>query len=222
MHSWDAYRPLGDRIWGRVPGLFRGFTWSFLGGCTWSVLGGVPGLSWGGVPGLGGVSGLGGVVSSLNLLFCLYCSLLLIYLHSLCALDCNACLRSSLQAFNWSSDTTLCFFRIFFSFLLVLLVLFPFVYSVIIDISALSWSICLWSLCCHAGGLPLCVFLYCGLGSSILLVITRAAVYCFWLMVVKSILSCDVSSTTLSRMLIILFSLLSFFSFGSFCLASSG
>ena len=55
-----------------------------------------------------------------------------------------------------------------------------------------------------------------------LLVFTRAAVYCFWLMVVKSMLSCDVSSTTLSRMLIILFSLLSFFSFGSFCLASSG
>ena len=92
------------------------------------------------------------------------------------------------------------------------------------DISALSWSICLWSLCCHAGGLPLCVFLYCdlGLGGSILLVITRAAVYYFWLMVVKSMLSCDVSSTTLSKMLIILFSLLSFFSFGSFCLASSG
>ena len=44
----------------------------------------------------------------------------------------------------------------------------------------------------------------------------------FWLMVVKSMLSCDVSSTTLSKMLIILFSLLSFFSFGSFCLASSG
>ena len=60
------------------------------------------------------------------------------------------------------------------------------------------------------------------IGGSILLVITRAAVYCFWLMVVKSMLSCDVSSTTLSKMLIILFSLLSFFSFGSFCLASSG
>ena len=65
-------------------------------------------------------------------------------------------------------------------------------------ISPLSWSIFLWSYCCHAGGLLLFVFSTCGLDGSILLVIIRAAVYCFWLMVVRSMPSCDISSITLS------------------------
>ena len=39
--------------------------------------------------------------------------------------------------------------RMVLSFLLILFIVFPFVYSVMMDMSLLSWSICLLSLCCH-------------------------------------------------------------------------
>ena len=84
------------------------------------------------------------------------------------------------------------------------------VYSVMMDMSPLSWSICFWSLCCQADGLPLGFLLVAGFGGVILLVISQAAVYCIWLMVVRSMLSVGVSSINLSKVLTTLFSFLSF------------
>ena len=99
------------------------------------------------------------------------------------------------------------------SFLLILLVLFPLVYSVMMDMSPLSWSICFWSLCCQAG-CPLLGFpLVAGFSGVILLVFSKAAVYCIWLMVVRSMLSVDVSSIILSKILTNLFRFLSFSAF---------
>ena len=51
-------------------------------------------------------------------------------------------------------------------------------YSVMMDMSPVSWSICFWSLCCQAGSPPLGFLLVVGFGSVILLVISKAAVYC--------------------------------------------
>ena len=76
-----------------------------------------------------------------------------------------------------SSAVTLCFLRMVLSFLLILVV-FPLVYSVMVEMSPLSWSICFWSLCCQAGGLPVGFLLVVGFGGVILLVISKAAVYC--------------------------------------------
>ena len=143
--------------------------------------------------------------SSLNILFCLYCSLLLVYLLVLCALACSACFRSSLQAMSYPSAVILCFLGMVMNFLLILLVAFPLVYSVMMDRSPLSWSICFWSLCCQAVGLPLGFLLIAGFGGVILLVISQATVYCIWLMVVRSMLSVDVSSIILSKVLTTLF-----------------
>ena len=63
------------------------------------------------------------------------------------------------------------------SFLLILLVEFPLVYSVMMDMSPLSWCICFWSLCCQAGGPPLDFLLVVGFGGVIVFVISKAAVY---------------------------------------------
>ena len=106
------------------------------------------------------------------------------------------------------------------SFLLILLVVFPLVYSVMMDMSPFSWSICFRSLCCQAGGgLPLCFLLIAGFGGVILLVISKAAQYCIWLMIVRSLLSLNVSSIIMSKVLTTLFSFLSFFSLDSFFLS---
>ena len=104
------------------------------------------------------------------------------------------------------------------SFLLILVV-FPLVYSVMMDMSPFSWSICFWSLCCHAGGPPLGFLLVVGFGGVILLVISKTAVYCIWLMVVRSKLSVNVSPIILSKVLTTLFSFFSFFSLDSFFLS---
>ena len=82
------------------------------------------------------------------------CSLL-VYLQSLCALACSVSFRSSLQAMSSSSAVILCFLRMVFSLLLILLVVFPLVYSVMMDMFPHSWSIFFWGLCCQAGGPPL-------------------------------------------------------------------
>ena len=66
---------------------------------------------------------------SLNILFCLYCSCLFVYLLSLCALACSVCFRSSLQSMSCSSAVILCFLRMILSFLLVMLVVFLLVFS---------------------------------------------------------------------------------------------
>ena len=121
-----------------------------------------------------------------------------------------------------SSAVSLCFLRMVLSFLLILLVVFPLVYSVMMDMSLLIWSICFWILCCWVGGLPLGFLLVAGFGGVILLVISKAAVYYIWLMIVRSMLSVDVSSIILSKVLATLFSFLSFFSLGSFFLSFIG
>ena len=59
-----------------------------------------------------------------------------------------------------------------------LLVAFPLVYSVMMDMSPLSWSICFWNHCCQAGGPPLGFLLVAGFGGIILFAISTAAVYC--------------------------------------------
>ena len=115
------------------------------------------------------------------------------------------------------------FLRMVLSFLIILLVVFPLVHSVMMDMFPLSWSICFWSLCCQAGAPPFGFLLVVGLGGIILLVISKAAVYCIWLVVVRSMLSVDVSSIILSKILTTLFSFLSFFTLViSFSLSLAG
>ena len=114
------------------------------------------------------------------------------------------------------SAIILCFLRMVLSFLLIMLVVFLLVYSVMMDMSSLCWSICFWSLCCQAGGLLLGFLLIGGFGGVILLIISKEAVYCIWLMVVRSMLSVGVSSIILSKVLTILFRFLSFFSLDKF------
>ena len=120
-----------------------------------------------------------------------------------------------------SSAVILCFLRMV-KFLPYLVGGVSIGYSVMMDMSPLSWSICFWSLCLQAGGLPLGFLLVVGFGGVILLVINKAAVYCIWLIVVRSMLSVDVSSIILSKVLTILFSFLSFFNLVSFSLSLAG
>ena len=69
------------------------------------------------------------------------------------------------------------FFRMVLSFLCILLVVFPLVYSVMMDMSPLSWSICFWSLCCQAGGPPLGFLLVVGFGGGIIIIVV--VIKCF-------------------------------------------
>ena len=119
--------------------------------------------------------------------------------------------RSSLQAMSCSSAVILCFLRMILSFLFIMLVVFPLLYSVMMDMSPLSLSICFWSLCYKAGGQPLGFLLVAGFGGVILLFIRKTTVYCIWLMVVRSMLSVDVSSIILSKVLTNLFQFLVIF-----------
>ena len=104
------------------------------------------------------------------------------------------------------------------NFCLVFLPVFPLMYSLMMDRSPLSWSICFWSPCWHAGG-PFPDFqLVVGLAGVILLVISRAPANCIRLMLVVFISSVDV---VLMILLIILINFLVFLfisNFGSFFL----
>ena len=104
------------------------------------------------------------------------------------------------------------------NFCLVFLLVFPLMYSLMMHRPLLSWSICFWSLCCHAGGPFPGFLLVVGLAGVILLVIRRAPANCIRLMSVMFISSVDVVSMILLTILINFLVFLFIFSFGSFFL----
>ena len=104
------------------------------------------------------------------------------------------------------------------NFCLVFLLVFPVVYLLMMDRSPLSWSICFWSLCCHAGGPFPGFLLVVGLAGVTLLVIRRAPANCIRLMPVMFISSVDVVSMIVLTILISSLVFLFIFSFGSFFL----
>ena len=108
------------------------------------------------------------------------------------------------------------------NFCLVFLLVFTLIYSLMMDRSLLSWFICFWSLCCHAGGPFPGFLLVVGLAGVILLVIRRAPANCIRLMSVMFISSVDVVSMILLTILISFLVFLFIFSFGSIFLVFIG